>query len=118
MNKSKKISKVTAGLWRKVKAVDTTCKDDAPIAAKFNIGVSTACRIRKTSSYDEYVTKYAGNHDKKAKIEVLDSEDDELIDEVQNVAYELMNYIDDATRKLGWLMFALALAIFILILVK
>lgn len=116
--KMKRVSKITEQLWRNVKAADKTCKDDAPTAKKFGIGVSTACRIRKTESYDEYVFKYAGNHDKKPKIEVLDDGNEDCIDEVQNVAYELMNYIDDATRKLGWLMFALALAIFILILVK
>ena len=114
----KRISKVTEELWRKVKTADKTCKDDEPTAKKFGIGVSTACRIRKTHSYKEYVCRYAGNHDKGAKIEELDGGYEDYVDDVQNVAYELMNYIDDATRKLGWLMFVLALAIFILILVK
>lgn len=115
--KMKRVSKITEQLWRKVKAADKTCKDDAPTAKKFGIGVSTACRIRKTESYDEYVFKYAGNHDKKPKIEVLDDEHDDIIDEIGVAKLELITGIDDATRKLGWLMLLVGLAIVIALLI-
>lgn len=115
--KMKKVSKITEQLWRKVKAADKTCKDDAPTAKKFGIGVSTACRIRKTESYDEYVFKYAGNHDKKPKIEVLDDEHDDIIDEIGVAKLELITGIDDATRKLGWLMLLVGLAVVITLLI-
>lgn len=115
--KMKRVSKITEQLWRKVKAADKTCKDDAPTAKKFGIGVSTACRIRKTESYDEYVFKYAGNHDKKPKIEVLDDEHDDIIDEIGVAKLELITGIDDATRKLGWLMLLVGLAVVIALLI-
>ena len=113
----KRVSKITEQLWRKIKAADKTCKDDAPTAKKFGIGVSTACRIRKTESYDEYVFKYAGNHDKKPKIEVLDDEHDNIIDEIGVAKLELITDIDDATRKLGWLMLLVGLAVVIALLI-
>ena len=115
--KMKRVSKITEQLWRKVKAADKTCKDDAPTAKKFGIGVSTACRIRKTESYDEYVFKYAGNHDEKPKIEVLDDEHDDIIDEIGVAKLELITDIDDATRKLGWLMLLVGLAVVIALLI-
>lgn len=115
--KMKKVSKITEQLWRKVKAADKTCKDDAPTAKKFGIGVSTACRIRKTESYDEYVFKYAGNHDKKPKIEVLDDEHDDIVDEIGVAKLELITGIEDATRKLGWLMLLVGLAAVIALLI-
>lgn len=115
--KMKRVSKITEQLWRKVKIADKTCKDDAPTAKKFGIGVSTACRIRKTESYDEYVFKYAGNHDKKPKIEVLDDEHDDIIDEIGVAKLELLTGIDDATRKLGWLMLLVGLAVVIALLI-
>ena len=115
--KMKRVSKITEQLWRKVKTADKTCKDDAPTAKKFGIGVSTACRIRKTESYDEYVFKYAGNHDKKPKIEVLDDEHDDIIDEIGVAKLELITGIDDATRKLGWLMLLVGLAVVIALLI-
>lgn len=115
--KMKRVSKITEQLWRKIKAADKTCKDDAPTAKKFGIGVSTACRIRKTESYDEYVFKYAGNHDKKPKIEVLDDEHDDIIDEIGVAKLELITDIDDATRKLGWLMLLVGLAVVIALLI-
>lgn len=107
--KMKRVSKITEQLWRKVKATDKTCKDDAPTAKKFGIGVSTACRIRRTESYDEYVFKNAGNHDKKPKIEVLDDEHDDIVDEIGMAKLELMTGIEDATRRLGWLMLLVGL---------
>lgn len=115
--KMKRVAKITEQLWRKVKAADKTCKDDAPTAKKFGIGVSTACRIRKTESYDEYVFKYAGNHDKKPKIEVLDNEHDDIVDEIGVAKLELITGIEDATRKLGWLMLLVGLAIVIALLI-
>lgn len=115
--KMKRVAKITEQLWRKVKAADKTCKDDAPTAKKFGIGVSTACRIRKTESYDEYVFKYAGNHDKKPKIEVLDDEHDDIVDEIGVAKLELITGIDDATRKLGWLMLLVGLAVVIALLI-
>lgn len=115
--KMKRVSKITEQLWRKVKAADKTCKDDAPTAKKFGIGVSTACRIRKTESYDEYVFKYAGNHDKKPKIEVLDDEHDDIVDEIGVAKLELITGIEDATRKLGWLMLLVGLATVIALLI-
>lgn len=117
VRKMKRVSKITEQLWRKIKAADKTCKDDAPTAKKFGIGVSTACRIRKTESYDEYVFKYAGNHDKKPKIEVLDDEHDDIIDEIGVAKLELITDIDDATRKLGWLMLLVGLAVVIALLI-
>lgn len=115
--KMKRVSKITEQLWRKVKAADKTCKDDAPTAKKFGIGVSTACRIRKTESYDEYVFKYAGNHDKKPKIEVLDDEHDDIVDEIGVAKLELITGIEDATRKLGWLMLLVGLVAVIALLI-
>lgn len=115
--KMKRVSKITEQLWRKIKAADKTCKDDAPTAKKFGIGVSTACRIRKTESYDEYVFKYAGNHDKKPKIEVLDDEHDDIIDEIGVAKLELITGIEDATRKLGWLMLLVGLVAVIALLI-
>lgn len=115
--KMKRVSKITEQLWRKIKAADKTCKDDAPTAKKFGIGVSTACRIRKTESYNEYVFKYAGNHDKKPKIEVLDDEHDDIIDEIGVAKLELITGIEDATRKLGWLMLLVGLVAVIALLI-
>lgn len=115
--KMKRVSKITEQLWRKIKAADKTCKDDAPTAKKFGIGVSTACRIRKTESYDEYVFKYAGNHDKKPKIEVLDDEHDDIVDEIGVAKLELITGIEDATRKLGWLMLLVGLVAVIALLI-